>query len=82
MKKSIALICLVGAVAAAPVALADECPTNLGQLTSSQIADGFEQGPHSSSFAGEPRVGLANVVERGNLAATVAFLILAIGICS
>jgi len=52
---------------------------NWGQLTSGAVADGFPQGPHSSDPSGdghgpgtadEPRVGLANVVERGNLNAT------------
>lgn len=54
-----------------------EC--NWGKLTASSIAAGFPQGPHSSDPSGdghgpgtsdEPRAGLANVVERGNLEAT------------
>ena len=47
---------------------------NWGQLTAEAIAGGFEQGPHASSFAGSPRLGLANVVEQGNLAATCELL--------
>ncbi len=46
-----------------------------GELTSASIADGFDQGGHSADPSGdgngpEDRVGLANVVERGNLEAT------------
>lgn len=52
---------------------------NWGQLTADAVADGFPQGPHSSDPSGdghgpdtadEPRAGLANVVERGDLNAT------------
>lgn len=45
--------------------------TSLGDLTKEAIAAGFDQGGHSSG-QDEPRVGLANVVEQGNLGATVA----------
>ena len=54
--------------------------TNWGELTSEAIADGFPQGAHSSDPSGdghgpgtadEPRAGLGNVVEQGNMGATV-----------
>lgn len=57
--------------------------TNWGKLTSGAIADGFPQGQHSSDPSGdahgpgtadEPRAGLANVVEQGNLGATVELI--------
>lgn len=56
---------------------------NWGQLTYENIANGFEQGPHASDPSGDgrgpndsdnPRVGLANVVERGSLDATCNFI--------
>ena len=59
---------LVLAGAVAPAQAAPSC--NWGELTSVAIAGGFEQGPHSSSFAGSPRLGLANVVNQGDLNAT------------
>ena len=34
---------------------------NWGDTTSDAIADGFEQGEHSSSFAGQKRQGLGNL---------------------
>ncbi|MFD1342694.1 hypothetical protein [Litorisediminicola beolgyonensis] len=54
--------------------------TSLGELTKSSIANGFDQGAHASDPSGDgrgkgdgdnPRSGLANVVERGTLAATI-----------
>jgi hypothetical protein len=69
---------VIGGLAAAPAGAAK--PTcNWGTLTSTAIADGFPQGQHASDPSGdghgpgtadEPRVGLANVVERGNLEAS------------
>ena len=65
------------AIASGSAAAAPDC--NWGQLTAGAIAAGFDQGPHSSDPSGdghgpgsadEPRVGLANVVERGDLSAT------------
>ena len=63
----------IGAIGAAAVglmiapAVSAAPPTcNWGDLTSEAIASGFEQGPHSSDQA-NPRVGLANVVVRGDL---------------
>jgi hypothetical protein len=56
---------------------------NWGQLTSESIAAGFEQGPHASDPSGDgygpgdsdqPRVGLANVVDKGDLEATCNFI--------
>jgi hypothetical protein len=44
-----------------------------GELTSEAIAAGFQQGEHSSSFD-TPRVGLANVIQQGDLLATCVFL--------
>ncbi len=73
---AIAVLALMLSVAPAA---ADPPSCNWGQLTADSIADGFPQGPHSSDPSGdghgpgtadEPRVGLANVVERGNLNAT------------
>jgi hypothetical protein len=76
MKKLIVMGAAVGFAAlgfAAP-AQADSHKCNWGQLTSSAIAGGFNQGEHASSFAGSKRLGLANVVERGNLHATCELL--------
>jgi hypothetical protein len=56
---------------------------NWGQLTSESIAQGFPQGPHASDPSGDgygpsdtdqPRAGLANVVNRGDLEATCNFI--------
>jgi hypothetical protein len=44
-----------------------------GELTADAIAAGFQQGQHSSSFD-TPRVGLANVIQQGDLYATCVFL--------
>lgn len=55
-------------------ASADKPSCNWGQLTADAIAAGFDQGGHSSSFAGEKRAGLANVLDRGNLNATCEFI--------
>ncbi len=60
---------------------APEC--NWGELTAAAIAAGFDQGGHSSDPSGdghgpgtldEPRVGLANVVARGDMDATCALI--------
>ncbi|MCT2538977.1 hypothetical protein [Sedimentimonas flavescens] len=53
--------------------------TSLGDLTRESIADGFDQGKHASDPSGdgvgrENRVGLANVVSRGDLGETVGLL--------
>jgi hypothetical protein len=58
----------LGAVAS-PAAAANAPDCNWGGLTAGAIAEGFDQGGHASQQA-NPRVGLANVVERGNLQAT------------
>lgn len=56
---------------------------NLGQLTAASIAGGFEQGAHASDPSGDghgpgdadqPRVGLANVINKGDLEATCDFI--------
>ena len=53
---------------------------NLGQVTKEAIAGGFDQGGHASDPSGDgkgkgdsdqPRSGLANVVEKGNLSKTI-----------
>lgn len=54
-------------------AQADPPSCNWGELTSSAIAEGFAQGEHASTQM-NPRVGLANVVEQGNLNATCELL--------
>jgi hypothetical protein len=47
---------------------------NWGELTSTVIVeDGFDQGGHASSFP-TPRVGLANVVARGDMQALCTLL--------
>jgi hypothetical protein len=78
MKKILIAAASVGLAAASlgfTASSASAAPScNWGQLTSDAIAGGFNQGEHASSFAGSPRVGLANVVERGNLAATCELL--------
>ena len=67
------------AVGLATSASAEPPACNWGGLTAQSIASGFDQGGHVSDPSGdghgpgtadEPRVGLANVVERGNLTAT------------
>ncbi len=56
---------------------------NWGQLTSSQIQEGFPQGPHASDPSGdghgpgtadEPRAGLPNILGQGDLQATCEFI--------
>ena len=65
---------------AAPEDLPEGAPEcNWGELTSEAIADGFDQGQHASDPSGdglgpEDRVGLANVIEQGNLHATCEFI--------
>ncbi len=43
---------------------------SLGEITREAIKDGFDQGAHASQQA-TPRAGLANVVEQGDLSATL-----------
>ena len=43
---------------------------NWGEITSEAISEGFDQGAHASQQS-NPRDGLANVAERGNLSATI-----------
>jgi hypothetical protein len=77
MKKKFALagaVALAVTALAAPAAQADAPSCNWGTLTADAIADGFDQGEHASSFAGSPRLGLANVVNQGDLNATCEFL--------
>jgi hypothetical protein len=79
----LAAVAIMALMASATPAAADQPSCNWGKLTSGAIAAGFPQGPHSSDPSGdghgagtadEPRVGLANVVERGNLNATCEFI--------
>jgi hypothetical protein len=76
MKKLI----VAGTVASAVLAFAgssasaDKPDCNWGRTTSAAIADGFDQGGHSSSFAGSKRAGLANVVNKGDLNALCNFI--------
>lgn len=60
-----------------------ELTCNLGQVTASSIADGFEQGVHASDPSGDGhgpgdadqrRAGLANVINKGDLEATCEFI--------
>ena len=71
----------VGLTAAPALAGPPDC--NWGHLTADAVADGFPQGAHSSDPSGdghgpgtadEPRVGLANVVETGDLEATCVLI--------
>lgn len=73
------LAVLIGVSGVVPAQANDGERCNWGRLTADAIATGFTQGPHSSDPSGdghgpgtadEPRAGLANVVERGNLTAT------------
>ena len=84
MKKKVffVLVLIMTLAMAAPVS-AGPPDCNWGQLTSGEIAEGFDQGPHASDPSGDGygpgdadhrRAGLANVVEKGNLEAT-CFLI-------
>ena len=61
---------------------------NWGLLTMAAIMDGFPQGDHASDPSGDgkgkddsdqPRAGLGNVVEQGNLQATCEFIRDALG---
>ena len=73
-------IIAIAAIAAASLAVgagsasADNAKCNWGELTSTAIAGGFNQGEHASSFAGSARAGLANVVSQGDLNATCELL--------
>ena len=71
MKKLLIAAGITAAVAIPAMGSASaEKPTcNWGQVTAAAIADGFDQGGHASSFD-TPRVGLANVVNTGDLNAT------------
>lgn len=53
----------------APAVSAAPPSCNWGQLTADSIAAGFDQGSHASNQA-NPRAGLANVVNKGDLNAT------------
>ncbi len=70
---------LASGVQANPPVTTISVDCNWGKLTMESISNGFPQGRHSSDPSGdghgpgtadEPRAGLANVLERGNLQAT------------
>lgn len=53
---------------------------NWGRLTHEMISKGFDQGGHASDPSGdglghEDRVGLANVIDQGDLYATYEFIL-------
>jgi hypothetical protein len=75
MKKIITVTALAAGLvfASAGSASAEKPSCNWGQLTSEAIGGGFDQGGHASSFA-TPRLGLANVINRGDLNATCVVL--------
>jgi hypothetical protein len=75
MKKIITVTALAAGLvfATAGSASASQPDCVWGELTSDAIAAGFQQGEHSSSFD-TPRVGLANVVNQGDLHATCVLL--------
>jgi hypothetical protein len=61
---------------------------NWGKATKDAISDGFDQGGHSSDPSGdghgpgtadEPRSGLANVVNQGDLGATLDLILSVLG---
>ena len=75
----IGLFLLASGVQAGPPVTTISVECNWGRLTMESIKNGFPQGRHSSDPSGdghgpgtadEPRAGLANVVEQGNLEAT------------
>lgn len=87
MVKKIALVAgmlfIASSTMAGPPVTTMSIECNWGTLTMETIADGFDQGGHSSDPSGdghgpgtsdEPRAGLANVIERGNLEATCEFI--------
>jgi hypothetical protein len=73
----------VGAFADSGKTAPGQLENNLGELTKAAIENGFDQGGHSSDPSGdghgpgtddEPRSGLANVFDQGDLADTIEFL--------
>ncbi len=74
MRKLIIAGAVAGGLAMVPLSASAAPPScNWGQVTSAAIAGGFDQGGHASSQA-TPRVGLANVVNKGDLNATCEFV--------
>jgi hypothetical protein len=79
----VGLFFLGSAASGAPPVTTMTIECNWGKLTMEQIQKGFDQGGHASDPSGdghgpgtadEPRVGLANVVEQGNLQTLCQFL--------
>ena len=77
------LLLIAAGVQANPPVTTMSVECNWGRLTMESIAKGFPQGPHSADPSGdghgpgtvdEPRAGLANVVEQGNLQRTCEFI--------
>ncbi|WP_298563100.1 hypothetical protein [uncultured Aliiroseovarius sp.] len=74
---SISILSVAGHAQTDPVGQYDGI--SMGDLTSQAIDDGFDQGAHASDPSGdglgqEDRSGLANVIDQGNLGATVGLL--------
>ena len=90
MKKTATLTLTIAALAVLSATGKPDPTDNWGALTKYAIQElDFDQGPHSSDPSGdghgpgtvdEPRVGLANIVERGSLDLTLAFLADALGL--
>jgi hypothetical protein len=78
MRKLAAIVGTVAVIGLGTVGSAEAKPScNWGELTSDAVTSGFPQGPHASDPSGDgpagvdqPRAGLGNVVEQGNLNAT------------
>ena len=75
----VGLSLLASTAQSTPPVMAVSVECNWGKLTMEAINNGFDQGAHSSDPSGdghgrdtldEPRAGLGNVVETGNLQAT------------
>jgi hypothetical protein len=78
-KSLLALATALGVGALMAPAVAAEAPDcNWGLLTADAIAGGFDQGGHSSTQV-NPRVGLANVVNQGDMDATCTLIKDALG---
>jgi len=80
MKKVVFIVLVMILIMVMAVPASAERPScNWGQLTSESVSEGFDQGGHSSDPSDdghgpgtldEPRAGLANVVNQGDLEAT------------
>ncbi len=84
MRKMIATTCAMLALAGFSMAGKPDPTSSIGALTAYAIHElNFDQGQHASDPSGdgvgrdgvEDRVGLANVVEKGNVSATLGLLV-------